>query len=306
MSGESAYCEWIAVDWGTSHLRVYAIAADGSVRAEGQSEKGMGALTPEGFEPALLELIDGWLGTAPMDIMACGMVGSRQGWTEAPYLQAPCKPQGGSFALPPVNDPRLRVCILPGVKQITPAPDVMRGEETQIAGFIDRHPGFDGILCLPGTHTKWVEISAGEIVSFQTFMTGEMFALLSKQSVLRHSVQSAEWDDAAFTAALAESISRPERLAARLFGLRAGGLVADQTPAEARARLSGYLIGAELAGAKPYWLGRQIALIGAPALTSLYETALAAQGVIALCEDAASMTLAGLAAARDSLKEGTQ
>ncbi|SLN60661.1 2-keto-3-deoxy-galactonokinase [Pseudoruegeria aquimaris] len=306
MSGERAYCDWIAVDWGTSHLRAYAIAGDGAVKAEAASQKGMGVLAPEEFEPALLEIIAPWLGDQPMDIMACGMVGSRQGWTEAPYQQAPCKPLDASFAVPQVRDPRLNVRIVPGVKQLSPAADVMRGEETQIAGFLACHPRFDGILCLPGTHTKWVEVSAGEIVSFQTYMTGEMFALLSKQSVLRHSVQTDAWDAEAFADALADTLSRPERLAARLFGLRAGGLVADLTPAQARAQLSGLLIGAELAGARPYWLGRQIALVGAPALTDLYASALKAQGVTPLCEEGAKMTLAGLAAARDSLKEGSK
>jgi 2-dehydro-3-deoxygalactonokinase len=85
------------------------------------------------------------------------------------------------------KDPRLRVSILPGLKQAVP-PDVMRGEETQIAGFLAAAPGFDGVLCLPGTHAKWVQISAEEVVSFRTFMTGELFDLLSTQSVLRHSI----------------------------------------------------------------------------------------------------------------------
>ena len=87
--------------------------------------------------------------------------------------------------------------MIPGLKQPKPA-DVLRGEEVQVAGFLTCHPGFDGVLCLPGTHSKWTRISAGEVVSFQTYMTGELFALVSRQSVLRHGMEGAGWDDAAF------------------------------------------------------------------------------------------------------------
>jgi 2-dehydro-3-deoxygalactonokinase len=181
------------------------------------------------------------------------------------------------LVMAPTNDPRLSVSIAPGLKQTQPA-DVMRGEETQIAGALRLMPAYDGVFCLPGTHSKWVHISAGEVVSFQTYMTGEMFALLSEASVLRHGMAGEGWDEAAFNAAVADAISRPERIAARLFALRAEGLIAGLTPAAARARLSGLLIGTELAGAKPYWLGQRVTLIGAEKLTAAYAAALAAAG----------------------------
>jgi 2-dehydro-3-deoxygalactonokinase len=177
-----------------------------------RSESGMGGLSRDGFEPALLELVGDVLrdGRA-LPVICCGMVGSRQGWAEAPYASVPCAPPGIAQAtLVRSAEPRIAAYILPGIKQAAPA-DVMRGEETQIAGILTADPGFDGILCLPGTHTKWAHISAGEIVSFRTFMTGEMFALLGEQSVLRHSVADAGWDAAAFDAAVAEAMSRPER-----------------------------------------------------------------------------------------------
>ncbi|RYH94878.1 MAG: 2-dehydro-3-deoxygalactonokinase, partial [Acetobacteraceae bacterium] len=179
---ESLTPAWIAVDWGTSNLRAWAVSADGDVLAETSSEEGMGKLTRDGFEPALLRLIGPWLERRP-PIVACGMVGSRQGWCEAAYRTVPCTPlDRTALVTAPVQDPRLNVAIAPGLKQLAPA-DVMRGEETQIAGALRLMPGYDGVMCLPGTHSKWVHISAGEVVSFQTFMTGEMFALLSEQSV---------------------------------------------------------------------------------------------------------------------------
>lgn len=162
--------------------------------------------------------------------------------------------------------------------------------------------GFDGIACLPGTHTKWAHLSAGEIVSFQTFMTGELFALLSRQSVLRHSVAADGWDDVAFADAVDAAISRPQAIAARLFGLRAEALLDGLDGASARARLSGLLIGIELAAAKPYWLGQQVAVIGAAASADASQTALTAQGVPVLRLDPTEMTLAGLRAAHAELE----
>jgi 2-dehydro-3-deoxygalactonokinase len=285
---------WIAVDWGTSNVRTWAMAADGHMLAEAGSDEGMGKLSREGFEPALLRLIGPWLETRP-PVVACGMVGSRQGWCEAPYRTVPCTPLDAAVQVTaPTLDPRLKVRIAPGLKQTTPA-DVMRGEETQIAGALRLMPGYDGVLCLPGTHSKWVQISAGEVVSFQTFMTGEMFALLSEASVLRHGMQGGGWDEGAFDAAVADALSHPERLAARLFALRAEGLVAGLTPVAARSRLSGLLIGAELAAAKPYWLGQSVTLIGAEKLSAVYARALAAQGMAAERLSVTDCTLAGLA-----------
>ncbi|WP_374392431.1 2-dehydro-3-deoxygalactonokinase [Tabrizicola sp.] len=285
---------WIAVDWGTSNLRAWAMGADGRVLAEAESDEGMGKLAPSDFEAALLRLITPWLaGTPP--VLACGMVGSRQGWREAPYRAVPCTPlDRAALIAAPTTDPRLRVTIAPGLMQADPA-DVMRGEETQIAGALRLMPGYDGILCLPGTHSKWAHISAGEVVSFQTFMTGELFALLSTASVLRHGMQGSGWDEAAFDTAVTDALSRPERLGARLFSLRAQGLIAGLTPDAARARLSGLLIGMELAAARPYWLGQRVTLIGAEKLSTAYARALAAQGVTTGRLSVTDCTLAGLA-----------
>jgi 2-dehydro-3-deoxygalactonokinase len=254
----------------------------------------MGGLSRDQFEPALLRLIGPWLGAGQTPVMACGMVGSRQGWFEAPYRSVPCAPvDREALVRVPLQDPRLAVFIAPGLKQTQPA-DVMRGEETQIAGALALFPGFDGVLCLPGTHSKWVHVSAGEVVSFQTFMTGEMFALLSGQSVLRHGMAGTGWDDAAFDAALSDALSRPERIGAKLFALRAEGLIAALSADAARARLSGLLIGIELAAAKPYWLGQPVALIGAKSLSQHYARALKSQGVEARVLPGPECTLAGL------------
>lgn len=296
--------EWVAADWGTSHLRVWLMGADGAVLDRASSGDGMGTLDRDGFEPALLRLIGNRIAAdRATPVVVCGMAGSRQGWIEAPYNAVPCLPHSAETAVRvPVGDTRLLVHILPGLSQSAPA-DVMRGEETQIAGFLALNPGFDGVLCLPGTHCKWAEVSAGEVVSFRTFMTGELFALLSGQSVLRHSIAPCGWDEAAFDEALSDTMSRPEALAARLFTLRADGLLNALPPEVARARLSGLLIGAEMAAAKPYWLGRNIAVIGASAVAQPYVSALRAQGLPVTEADADRMTLEGLRSAYSALKE---
>lgn len=297
--------DWIAIDWGTTHLRGFAMGPEG-LRAEAVSEEGMGSLPPEGFEPALIRLIEPWLGPGVTPVLACGMVGSRQGWCEAPYRTVPCRPiEPGQMASVPVRDKRLRVQIVPGLKQARPA-DVMRGEETQIAGVLALYPGFDGTLCLPGTHSKWAQVSAGEVVSFQTYLTGEMFALLGTQSVLRHGMAGAGWDEAAFDAGVAKGMARPEALSANLFRLRAEGLIADLGPDAARAQLSGLLIGAELAAARAYWLGTRVLLVGAPTLAALYARALAAQAVTAEVLAARDCTIAGLAFAAGVLAKAAE
>ncbi|RYH11684.1 2-dehydro-3-deoxygalactonokinase [Tropicimonas sp. IMCC6043] len=294
--------DWIAVDWGTSSLRAWGIDREGTVLWEERSDRGMGGLAPDEFEPAFLTLVGDHLGPGPIEAIACGMVGARQGWVEAGYRAVPCHPLDPEMTRAPTKDPRLQVRIIGGLSQASPA-DVMRGEETQIAGFLATSPRFDGVICLPGTHTKWVHVSAGEVVSFQTCMTGDLFAAIAGHTVLRHSVQTEDWDDAAFAEAVDDAVSRPEKLAARLFSLRAEGLLSGLAPGAARARLSGALVGAELAATRPYWLGQPIAIIGAGGISKLYARALESLGNTPSRAAGDAMVLKGLAAAR-ALSQG--
>ena len=300
-TGSGQTTTWIAVDWGTSHLRIWRMGQDDQPLQRIDSDLGMSRLTRAEFEPTLLTLVGDHLDARPVPVVICGMAGARQGWAEAPYRAAPCEPPRDGTRVP-TDDSRLDVRILPGIKQIRP-PDVMRGEETQISGFLANEPQFDGILCLPGTHNKWVHISAEEVVSFRTFMTGELFALLGTQSVLRHSIPESGWDDAAFAEGVSDTLSRPAGLAAELFTLRADALLNDTAPDTTRARLSGLLIGAELAAARPYWLGQDVVILGEDAVAHAYHSALTAQGVPARLLSAGDITLAGLTAAYHHMKE---
>lgn len=298
---------WAAVDWGTTHLRLWVLDHDHKVIRQTKTEQGMTQLHPTEYEATLLDLLSQELQpNRVMGVICCGMVGSRQGWQEAPYAPCPTLPPSGERASRvTTKDPRIEVYLLPGIKQISP-PDVMRGEETQIAGFLSRNPQYDGVLCLPGTHSKWVHISAGEVVSFQTFMTGELFALLCKESVLRHNIGATGWNDEMFTNAIDDAISRPAAIAAKLFALRAQSLIATLPPEAARARLSGLLIGLELAAARPYWLGAQVAVLGDTEVAQAYCTALTAQGSPVTVTSTERMTLDGLKSAYTALQEMTK
>lgn len=209
------------------------------ILAEASSHNGMAKLDRVGFEPALLELIADWLSAQGRTlVIACGMVGARQGWIEAPYRQGPCRPVAvEAIGRPETIDSRITAMIIPGLKQVAP-PDVMRGEETQIAGLLLDDPSFEGVLCLPGIHIKWVGERAGEIGEFSTFMTGELYGLLADQSVLRHSLSGDDWGAAEFSAWVRSAVADPNELATRLFSIRSETLVAYLRPSAACSRLS--------------------------------------------------------------------
>jgi len=297
--------EWIALDWGTTHFRSWAMGAGGKVLDQVKSDQGMGNLTPEQFEPIFLSHVEPWLAgrTHPLSAFACGMVGAKQGWIEAAYIATPCTPpRNEQLVKAPISDPRVQVFIVPGLSQFKPA-DVMRGEETQIAGFLASMPNFDGVACLPGTHSKWVTISKGVVKHFTTFMTGEMFGLLSKKSVLRHSVTGRGWDNAAFIGGVKLSMDTPELTAQELFSIRPQSMLHGLPANEARARLSGLLIGAELRATEHLWSSRDVCIIGDPKLSEHYNKALEFYNCHATIADGDMMTLGGLHATAVSVLE---
>ena len=287
----------IAADWGTSNLRIWGIDHRGQVIDTINNGKGMSSLIPSEFEPYLISLIESWLpkeGNAKCPIIICGMAGAKNGWKEAAYLKAPCPPINKKKIIQvETEDQRISVSIVPGIMQTAP-PDVMRGEETQIAGYLSKNPDFDGIICLPGTHTKWAHISANEIVSFKTFMTGEIFLSLSERSILKTSVQSNDFDSTSFLEAFEDTYSNPALLSSKLFGLRAADLLENTSTKFLKSKLSGYLIGCELAGAKSYWLGQNIIMIGNNDLCILYQKALKKLGINTTIESTQNVTLNGL------------
>ena len=295
---------WIAVDWGSSNLRVWALDRRHKILDSFSSNDGMLSLETSDFEPLLLKQISNWVANdVNIPVLCCGMVGAKQGWMQAPYATVPYNLMQETDSVKVIcSDNRLDVRILGGLKQNNPA-DVMRGEETQIRGFLSDFADFDGIVCLPGTHTKWVHVSAGEVVSFRTFISGELFALMSEYSVLKHSVNSEGWSDQEFKSAVSESISNPQKIFSHFFNLRADDLLNNVAKPVLRSKLSGYIIGAELAGAKPYWLGQNVVILAENNLSKTYKAALEGQGIFAQEVDTTKCTLDGLAQAFSLIHE---
>ena len=318
----------IAVDWGTSSFRACLIGPDGAVSDRVATGDGILSVPPGGFPAVLARTVGMWAARHPgIPVIACGMVGSRQGWHEAPYVPCPAGIDDLVAAMVEVEAPPPfgPVRLVPGVMRDDGAaaggvPDVMRGEETQLMGAAaaGRETG-DGLFVLPGTHSKWAVLRGGKIAWFATFMTGEVFAVLSQHSILGRLMTAdenvADGDaeaDSAFDRGVAAGLAAPgpERggLIRRLFGARTLALFGRLPASGVRPYLSGLLIGGEIAEARQCLhlkdralMTSPLTVIGAAGLATRYERALAAAGIAARRgpEDAAARGLVRLAAASE-------
>jgi 2-dehydro-3-deoxygalactonokinase len=292
---------FVAVDWGTTGFRLWVMAAGGKILNATQGPFGMSRLKRRDFPNVLEENLSKLGIGSDVPVIICGMAGAAQGWCEAPYLAAPTRLDRLGDGAVKVRGTARDVRILPGVKQVSPA-NVMRGEETQIAGLLHCYPDFEGTVCLPGTHTKWVYVKDKTIRRFETCMTGELFAFFSEISVLSHSMIADGWSDKAFREAIKTVTQDPISVPKRLFSIRANMLVGEQSSGEARASLSGLLIGQELMSVQPYWENQTITLIGAEPLYEMYLWAFDELGIGGKALDIAKMTLSGLQSAHFNQK----
>jgi 2-dehydro-3-deoxygalactonokinase len=274
---------FLACDWGTTNLRAWLIADDGRVLKSRDFPLGVSQLAPGEAARRFRDEVRPGLVAEDLPAVLCGMIGSTLGWAEADYLPCPADLYDLRQSLLTVQDGPNPVVIVPGLRceGLTGAPDVMRGEETQVFGWTRLAPERRRdrwIVCHPGTHAKWVLVEEGRVVRFVTAMTGELFAVLRKHSVLKH--DAAPDDEPAFDEGVAAA-GDGGALASRLFSARtrvvAGDARADTTPSY----LSGLLIGAEVAAA-PDLLGiapeAPVALIGEPHLCRWYARALKGRG----------------------------
>lgn len=271
---------YVAVDWGTSSFRGWLMSADGEVLAESRGVEGMLYCVGVGFAPVLRDHLARLGASDKLPVLICGMAGARQGWAEAPYLKTPTR-------LDAVHEGAIRVGapgdirILPGIAQArADRPDVMRGEETQLLGLTE--PDFTGLVCIPGTHSKWVKIEASQIMEFSTYMTGELFSVISQHSIIAHAVELAgrlATDSGQFRESVERALAAPAGLTRSLFRLRAAQLLGFEQRADGAARLSGLLIGTEIADAlDQFGPPQSLRLIGTGGLGRLYEAALGAHG----------------------------
>jgi 2-dehydro-3-deoxygalactonokinase len=315
----------IALDWGTTSLRAYKLAAGGVVLEQRALSSGIMQLpkTPriingrecaDGFELAFDEACGDWLDAQPdLPVIACGMVGSAQGWREAAYCETPANVANLGKSLQTLISLRGTVVhIVPGVIQRSRLPNVMRGEETQVLGVLQNLPieaGADLLIGLPGSHSKWVDVVDGCIIHFDTFMTGEVFAVLSEHSILGRTLkQGATFDALAFDRGVqvAQSADGELGVLSSLFSARTLGLTGELSPTAQADYLSGLMIGHELAALATVQRRRRnntnlpsIILIGNAQLCARYSRALDACGFanVTLAEQATERGLWQLAQA---------
>lgn len=308
----------IALDWGTSSLRAFLMAGDGTVLAEAANAQGVQNL-PEpgvgGFERAFAAICGTWLTDFPdLPVVAGGMVGSAQGWAEAPYVSCPADTSTlASAAIAVTTASGRRILIAPGVLHDPEGgvPDVIRGEEIQIAGALAEYPRYAAraLVALPGTHCKWARIEEGRITGFSTYMTGEIFAVLRRNSILGRLMPDAEAAPDAALAAFDAGVAAARRGRAgdfshQIFAARTLGLT-GRLPAEVLGDyLSGMLIGQEVlsvCGGRDTAAseGTPLLLVGAPGLRRRYARVLAAFDVAVAVEldSTAPAGLYGFAAA---------
>ncbi|QOZ38076.1 2-dehydro-3-deoxygalactonokinase [Bradyrhizobium sp. CCBAU 53421] len=300
MSGPS----YVAVDWGTSSFRLWLMRAGGQVFGERRSDEGMTVAAGTGFASVLQSHLDALGVAADLPVVICGMAGARQGWVEAGYVDTPAHLSEILKGAVVVNGQPRDIRILPGIAQRdAAAPDVMRGEETQLLGALGLDAPGDALVCMPGTHSKWVRLRGGTVERFATFMTGELFSVVARDTILSHAVAGAEAavDADAFRSAVAEAFAAPALSANLLFRVRSRQLLFGGSAQAGREAISGTLIGAELAaGLAERERATPVTLIASGRLQLLYQIALESLSIplnVMDAEEAVRRGLAGAAAA---------
>lgn len=280
MANDVAVDGLIALDWGSSRLRAWRLDPDGAIDARRERDDGAIGLSASGFDAVLVRTVGDWAAAHPRaPLLACGMVGARGAWVEAPYVAVPAGIDAIRSHLVRIGTSLGRpLSVVGGLR--SDAPDVLRGEETQALG-----TGLaDGVLCMPGTHAKWLRLRAGVVESFATWFTGELYELLGSHGSLAKAFgEPGAIDEAAFDAGVVQAAApdADARWLHALFGFRAR-VVGQGSPGQVeRSRLSGWLLGTELRQAlrSPVCDGvgaaTPLVLVGDPRLSALYGRALA-------------------------------
>src|SRR5947209_323481 len=264
----------IGVDWGTTSCRAYLIGANGAVLERITDGPGILRVESGAFGAALKAMIGRW--DAKLPIILSGMIGSRQGWVEAPYVHCPAATDNIVAALARLRYAGHGIALVPGLScENGGMPDVMRGEETQILGALQIAQKDSGVFLLPGTHSKWVGVTQGWITSFRTFMTGEVFGALKEHTILGRLMREGASDPDGFARGVRAGamVGSAGALLNRLFAARTYGLMNRLPDTALSDYLSGLLVGAEIAEATKQIEG-VVTIIASPALAQRYAEAL--------------------------------
>ena len=277
--------DWIAVDFAAPGIHIWAHDTDGDVVQHDIIPPGsVGAELG-----AMLHALEPYLSNDQTVPVICSGYSPLPALISLPVPSAPA----GTLSRLAVEDPRVSVLTTPGLKQARPL-GLMQGSATAISGFLTGTPDFDGVVCTVSKNAHWSHISAGEVVSFQSFLTPELAGQLTSGPAQKNSPGPGDLDEHVFDIAVDAIMTRPERFAASLAQISAGAALKEISPTAGYSQLVGGLIGMELSGARPYWLGRQVAIIADDPWGALYARALKAQGVQATIEPRAPQVLAGL------------
>jgi 2-dehydro-3-deoxygalactonokinase len=243
----------IAVDWGTTNLRAYLLDENGAVLARRRSAEGMSSTQPGEFPTVLERVVGEWLRPGRLiPVIMSGMVGSRQGWIEVPYVACPASLADivGGIRRAAWSGGEVYICPGLACRDAQGNPDVLRGEEIQILGAAAELPRALATVCLPGTHSKYLTVHDGVIERFTSHMTGELFALMTSQGMLHRVLDRAKPDLEAFDRGV-ERARQPGGILHHMFSVRAAVLVGELTGGSATDFLSGILIGHEILAAAP-------------------------------------------------------
>lgn len=297
-SEEALVDTMLVIDWGTTNLRAYLCRSDGLVTARAELEQGIKTVAAEQY-PRVLQQVLTELGVAVDEpIYICGMAGARGGWIEAPYCETPVAMTALKTNLLPLPEP-YQGFLVPGVKTFSSdgSLDVMRGEEIQVFGALKKLGLDDALICLPGTHSKWVQVRDHRIVAFMTFMTGDIFQALG-QTILKCRAED-NFTAQTFLSGVMESQQTVGGLLHQLFTARTHMLAGNLKEKQVSSFVSGLLIGHELKETEMFrGADNQVVVIGSERLCLRYRMALeqAAVEVEMLGSDVA--TCSGVAALR--------
>jgi 2-dehydro-3-deoxygalactonokinase len=269
---------FIALDWGTTSFRAYRAGADGAVLETRAAPQGILAIQNGAFDEALENHIGPWDKALP--IMASGMITSRQGWIELPYVACPANLKSIAAAIQAHTSRQgRRIFFVPGISARggDGVPDVIRGEETQVLG---ASLGGHEYFVAPGTHSKWIEVAGGDITGFATYMTGEVFAILKTHSILARLMTGEANNEAAFERGVRAALKDPGGFLHRIFSIRTLALFNEMPSGHLSSCLSGHVIGTEIAHAVTHHpKSAQYSILASPALAQHYVAAMKIAGL---------------------------
>ena len=300
---------FIGVDWGTSSFRAWLFDDKGGVLDFVQGPFGIRQITDQSFEKTLRTAIGSWLEAhEDIAVIMCGMIGSAQGWYEAGYLSGQIGVDELSSGMVKVPDTQLNVMIVPGIRGVSVAGlnDVVRGEETLLAGWLQQQTDCEAVFCLPGTHSKWIVAREGQVNQLTTFMTGELFELMRTRSILAPLIDSQAVADSKsdiFCKGLTLAKSAAGLLH-QMFAIRAGALTGQFAKSDILTLLSGVLVGAECLAAKSLVQNRSVTLMSSGDLKQTYQNAFEHFGFVFNVADSEQAAQKGLFSIFNQIQQG--